>query len=143
MRLWRSGSSQLSCHNQTDQLPRSGSLHAFAGLSAAGHIIVERIRRPCWQSVRDVAHDRNDFLHDIAASAAGSTSQQILDRSADLRFCIVLIYKIPIELIWHGNASGALRACRLDPGDSQIESCANRITQKAEPEMPVKTNRAV
>jgi hypothetical protein len=37
MRLWRSGSSQLSGHNQTDQLPRSSSLrHGSPGPSAAG-----------------------------------------------------------------------------------------------------------
>jgi hypothetical protein len=48
---------------------------------------------------RDLAHDRNDLLHDITAGAAGSTSQQILDHSSDLCFGVVLVYKIPVELI--------------------------------------------
>src|SRR3981189_3344447 len=51
------------------------------------------------QPVRDLAHDRNDLLHDITAGAAGSASQQILNRGADLCFGVVLVDKIPIELI--------------------------------------------
>jgi hypothetical protein len=51
------------------------------------------------QPARDLAHDRNDFLHDITADAAGSTSQQILDRSADLCFGVVRASKFPIVLI--------------------------------------------
>jgi hypothetical protein len=43
--------------------------------------------------------DSAPVQNDITAGAAGSTSQQILDRGADLRFGIVLVYKIPIELI--------------------------------------------
>jgi hypothetical protein len=57
--------------------------------SSAGQTIVEGIRPLGWQSARDLAHDRSDLLHDITASAVGSTSQQILDRSADLRLGIV------------------------------------------------------
>jgi hypothetical protein len=58
-----------------------------------------RPKDPAWQSVRDVAHDRNDFLHDITAGDARSISQQILDRGADLCFGVVPIYKIPIEIV--------------------------------------------
>jgi hypothetical protein len=48
----------------------------------------------------DLAHDRNDLLHDITAGATGSsTSQQILNRGADLRFGLVRVHKIPIVLI--------------------------------------------
>jgi hypothetical protein len=77
---------------------RTSLRRALAGLSAAGHVIVQRIGPPRL-SVRGVANDRKDLLHDITADAAGSTSQQILDRSADLCFGVVLIYKIPIELV--------------------------------------------
>jgi hypothetical protein len=37
------------------------------------------------QPACDLAHDRNDLLHDITAGAAGSNSQQIPHRGADLR----------------------------------------------------------
>jgi len=50
-------------------------------------------------SGRYIAHDRNDLLHDITSGAAGSTFQQILDRGADFCFGVVLVGKIPIELI--------------------------------------------
>jgi hypothetical protein len=66
---------------------------------AARHIIVQRIGFPRWQSVRYLAHDRNDLLHDITAGADGSTLQQILNRGADLRFRIVTVYEIPIEFV--------------------------------------------
>jgi len=69
--------------------------------SATGRAIVQRIALLGRQSARDLAHDRNDLLHDITAGAAGSTSQQILDRSADLCFGIVRARKLPIVLIWH------------------------------------------
>ena len=58
-------------------------------------------------SVRDVANDRDDFLHDITAGAAGGISQQIFDRSADLCFGVVFVGEIPIELIGRGT----LRKC--------------------------------
>jgi len=48
---------------------------------------------------RDLAHDRNDLLHDITAGAAGSTSPQIPHRGADLRFGVVRARKLPIVLI--------------------------------------------
>src|ERR1700674_2110679 len=61
----------------------------------AGQAVVQRIpllgRRPA----HDLAHDRNDLLHNITAGAAGSTSQQILDRSADFCFGIVRARKLP------------------------------------------------
>ncbi len=44
--------------------------------SSAGHAIVQGIRPLGRQSARDLAHDRNDLLHDITAGAAASTSQQ-------------------------------------------------------------------
>jgi hypothetical protein len=50
----------------------------LASLSAAGHVIVQRIGPPRL-SVRGLANDRKDLLHDITADAAGSASQQILD----------------------------------------------------------------
>jgi hypothetical protein len=40
-------------------------------------------------------NDRNDLLHDITAGAAGSTSQQISHRSADLRFSVIRAPKTP------------------------------------------------
>jgi hypothetical protein len=43
--------------------------------------------------IRSRLHDRNDLLHDITAGAAGNISQQILDRSADLCFGVVLSKK--------------------------------------------------
>jgi hypothetical protein len=55
-------------------------------LSAARHIIVQGIALLERQPARDLAHDRNDLLHDITAGAAGSTSQQIPHRCADLCF---------------------------------------------------------
>jgi hypothetical protein len=42
---------------------------------------------------------RNDLLHDITAGAAGSISQQILHRGADLRLGVVRARKLPIVLI--------------------------------------------
>jgi hypothetical protein len=52
-------------------------------------------RRPA----RDLAHDRNDLLHDITAGAADSTSQQIPHRGADFRFGVIRARKLPIVLI--------------------------------------------
>jgi hypothetical protein len=47
---------------------------------------------PCsGQPTRDLAHDRNDLLHDITAGAAGSTSQQISHRGADLGLGVVRV----------------------------------------------------
>jgi hypothetical protein len=43
--------------------------------------------------IRSRLHDRNYLLHDITAGAAGNISQQILDRSADLCFGVVLSKK--------------------------------------------------
>src|SRR5712664_3293124 len=51
------------------------------------------------QPARHLAHDRNDLLHDITAGAAGSTSQQIPYRGADLRLGVVRARKLPIVLI--------------------------------------------
>src|SRR5258708_17016873 len=65
----------------------------------AGHVIVQGIRPPGWLFVRYVAHDRNDPLHDITADASCSTSQQIRNRSADLCFVVVPVYKLPLYLI--------------------------------------------
>jgi hypothetical protein len=86
-----------------------GLANGFAGVaecfvrnvpaSSAGQAIIQGISLLGRQPARDLAHDRNDLLHDITAGAAGSTSQQILDRSSDLCFGVVLVYKIPIELI--------------------------------------------
>ena len=70
-------------------------LPAWCIVEWVGQSIVQGI----WRPACGIAHDRNDLLHDITAFAAGSTSQQILNRSADLRFGIVLVCKIPIELI--------------------------------------------
>jgi hypothetical protein len=53
--------------------------------SSAGHAIVQGIRPLGRQSARDLAHDRNDLLHDITAGAAASTSQQTPHRRANLR----------------------------------------------------------
>jgi hypothetical protein len=39
MRLWRPGSSQLSCHNQTDPLPRPAS--SIAGKESAGNLLLK------------------------------------------------------------------------------------------------------
>jgi hypothetical protein len=75
---------------------------------AAGQSIVQRIRRLWRQSARDVAHDRNDLLHDITAGASGSSSQQIPHRSADLRLSVIRARKFPIVLIGHSGASHAL-----------------------------------
>ena len=88
MRLWRLGSSQPSCHNQTDQLPVAVR---SPGLSAAGQAIVQRIRLSGRQYVLDLADDIDDFPHDITAGAAGSTSQQIRGPQRDLSFGVVLV----------------------------------------------------
>jgi hypothetical protein len=64
-------------------------------LSAAGHVIVQGVALLGRQPACNLAHDRNDFLYDITAGAAGSTSQQILDRSADLCFGVVPAPQIP------------------------------------------------
>jgi hypothetical protein len=61
--------------------------------------IVQRIRLLRRQPACDLAHDRNDLLHDITAGAAGSTSQQIPHRGADLRLGVVRARKLPIVLI--------------------------------------------
>jgi len=45
---------------------------------------------------RDLAHDRKDLLHDITAGAAGSISQQILHRAADLCFGVVRARKLRV-----------------------------------------------
>jgi len=70
-------------------------------LSAARHIIVQGIALLGRQSARDLAHDRNDLLHDITAGATGSTSQQISHRCADLCFGVVRARKLRIVLICH------------------------------------------
>ena len=51
---------------------------------AAGQAIVQRIALPGRQPARDLAHDRNDRLHDITAGAAGSTSQKYPPRRGSL-----------------------------------------------------------
>jgi hypothetical protein len=90
-------------------VPWSGPTHPLCreeldtpGLAVPGlatrHVIVED-QAACRQSVGDVAHDLDDLQHDITAGAAGSTSQQILNRGADLRFRIVTVYEIPIEFV--------------------------------------------
>src|ERR1700687_4763796 len=80
-----------------------GGLRRKRSRSAAGHIVVQRVRLLGLQSVCDRSHDLDDLKNDIGAGAAGSTSQQILHSCADLCFGVVLIYKIPIELVWHGS----------------------------------------
>jgi hypothetical protein len=40
---------------------------------AAGHVVVQGIRLSRWWPACDLAHDRNDLLHNITAGAAGST----------------------------------------------------------------------
>jgi hypothetical protein len=50
-----------------------------------GQAIVQGVRLLRWQSARDLTHDRNDLLHDTTAgAAAGSVSQQIAHRGANL-----------------------------------------------------------
>jgi hypothetical protein len=66
--------------------------------SSAGEPIIQGIAPLGRQPARDLAHDRNYLLHDITAGVAGSTSQQILDRSADLCFGVVPARKFPIVL---------------------------------------------
>jgi hypothetical protein len=71
--------------------------------SSAGKPIIQGIALLGRQPARDLAHDRNDLLHDITAGAAGRTSHQILDRGADLGLGVVRACKLPIVDI----ASGA------------------------------------
>jgi hypothetical protein len=52
-----------------------------------------KVSRPA--PARDLAHDCNDLLHDIAVGATGSTSQQILHRGADLRLGVLRARKLP------------------------------------------------
>jgi hypothetical protein len=78
---------------------RRGMFRQKRAGSSAGQTIVEGIRPLGRQPARDLAHDRNDLLHDITADAAGSTSQQILDGSSDLCFGLVRVHKIPIALV--------------------------------------------
>jgi hypothetical protein len=66
--------------------------------SSAGKPIIHGIALLGWQPARDLAHDRNDLLHDITAGAAGSTSQQIPNRGADHRLGVVRARKLPIVL---------------------------------------------
>ena len=66
---------------------------------AARHIIVQGIRLLGRQPACDRSHDRNDFLQDITAGAAGSPSQQIAHGRADLRLRVVGARKLPIVLI--------------------------------------------
>jgi hypothetical protein len=54
---------------------------------------------PRWWPVRDLAHDRYDLLHNIAAGAAGSTLEQIANCRADRHFSIVGAGKIPIIIV--------------------------------------------
>src|SRR5258705_11290353 len=68
-------------------------------VSSTGQTILERIRLLGRQPARDLAHDRNDLLHDITAGAAGSASQQILHRGPDLRLGVGPAPKLPIVLI--------------------------------------------
>jgi hypothetical protein len=67
--------------------------------SSAGHVIVQGIALLGRQSACDLAHDRNDLLHDITTGSAGGTSQQILYRGADFRFGVIRARKLPIVLI--------------------------------------------
>ena len=82
----------------TDPLPADLVAARARRPLSRGHVIVQRIGPPRL-SVRGVANDPKDLLHDITADATGSTAQQILDRGADLCFGVVLIYKILIELV--------------------------------------------
>jgi hypothetical protein len=77
-------------------------------LSSAGHVIVQGIALLGRQPTRDLAHDRNDLLHDITTGAAGGTSQQIPYRGSDLRLGVVRIHKLPIVLIWHWHCLGCV-----------------------------------
>jgi hypothetical protein len=69
------------------QLAKMVSLgsRACSRASSAGQTFIQGIALFGRQPARDLAHDRNDLLHDITAGAAGSTSQQIPHRGADLR----------------------------------------------------------
>jgi hypothetical protein len=67
--------------------------------SAARQTVVQGIRLLGRQPARDLAHDRNDLLHDITTGAAGSTSQRIPHRGADLRLGVVRARKLPNVLI--------------------------------------------
>jgi hypothetical protein len=95
---WRRsiGTLKSNAHRRASQTRVGGR----AG-SAAGHVIVQRIGPP-GLSVRGVVNDRVDLLHDITAGAAGSISQQILDRSAD-----------PLPALLH---SGAFETSTKDSG---------------------------
>src|SRR5258708_37246503 len=100
MKVTRSGAS-FSASSAIDR-PTFSAISGFGPaplVSAAGHVIVQGIRPPGRLSVRHVANDRLDLLYNVTAGAAGSTPQQILDRSADLSFGIVPVDKVPIELI--------------------------------------------
>jgi hypothetical protein len=78
---------------------RTSLRRALAGLSAAGMSSSSGSGRPGCPFAASRTIARIYLLHDITADATGSTTQQILDRSADLCFGVVLIYKIPIELV--------------------------------------------
>jgi hypothetical protein len=80
MRAPRLGSSQSSSHNQTDPLPRWRlvAVRSPGTLSAARHIIVQGIALLRRQPARDLAHDRNDLLHEITAGAAISSMHMIV-----------------------------------------------------------------
>ena len=84
-----------SSHECTEGIGQNDrAAHPPPGISSSRGIRLTRR-----QAVRDLAHDPNDFLHDVTTGAASSIFQQILNRGADLCSCVVLVYKIPIELI--------------------------------------------
>jgi hypothetical protein len=50
-------------------------------------------------------HDFNDFPHNVTARATRSVSQQIPNQGADICFDIVVVDRIPIELLRHNRSN--------------------------------------
>jgi hypothetical protein len=64
------------------------------GRLAAGHILVQRIRRTGRQAIRDIASDLCDLSYDFSAGRAGRSFEQISNRRTDFCLGIFLAVKI-------------------------------------------------
>ncbi len=84
---------------QSARVASHAGAHVGRKPSSARQTIVEGIRLFTWRPIRYVTHDCENLLNNIAAGTVCSTSQQILNCSAEFCFGLGLAHEIPINLI--------------------------------------------
>lgn len=79
------------------QTPHQRASWVVAELSARR--VVEGIGLAVRYGARNLAHNLDNFPHDVGSVAAGGAAEQVLDRSAERHLSILAAGKIPIAFV--------------------------------------------